>query len=232
MQRRPLLGWAVAGLAAAGFVLLAWLVRRGPVRGELRLNEALERRAPPYFDDISVAASVQQWLFVVLAVVVVLVLFRQVRAALVLLVVEPLTEGLTLASKLIVNRQMPGQPIEYGLDRIDGVLLYPSGHVTRVTVTLGLLLLFVVWRRPWLRVPFLALSAILLPLIGIVQMSVGGHLPLDVFGGYFLGTLVATITWLLVGPRPRELAPPSTHTDLARRRPTLGDAPERGPASP
>lgn len=64
---------------------------------------------------------------------------------------------------------------------------FPSGHVIRAVVTLGLLFALLAWRRPHWRLPaVLAITAYLL-LLGLARVASGEHWPSDVLGGYLMG---------------------------------------------
>jgi membrane-associated phospholipid phosphatase len=184
----------VLGLA---FFALTRVLRRSPtIPHELSVDRVLTNRAPASLIDLSHAVDVQHWMFVVLALVLLLLLARRFRQGLLLLLAEPLAESANLALKLAINRQPPGQGPVAGLDRLD-VLLFPSGHVTRTTVTLGLLVLFVAWPHARVRIPALLAALGLLALIGVTQVSVGGHLPLDVLGGYLLGGMLVNVIYVV-----------------------------------
>lgn len=191
--------WLVSPAIVLGvaFFAVTRLVRRSPtIPHEQSVDRVLTNRAPASLIDLSHAVDVQHWVFVVLGLVLLLLLARRFRHALLLLLAEPLAESANLALKLVINRQPPGQGPVAGLDRLD-VLLFPSGHVTRTTVTLGLLVLFVAWPHVRVRIPALLAALGLLALIGVTQVSVGGHLPLDILGGYLLGGTLVNVIYVL-----------------------------------
>jgi undecaprenyl-diphosphatase len=184
-------------LAGAVLVVLTRFVRRSPsIPRELSLDQSLTAHAPGWLVGLSHAVDVQHWAFVVVGVSACLLIGHRYRQALLLFFAAPVAEGLNLALKVAVNRQLPDQAPEVGLGRLD-VLLFPSGHVVRATVTMGLLIAFVVW--PHLRLRWLGLPAALLfvALVGFAQTTVGGHLPLDVVGGFLVGFVLVNLVWVV-----------------------------------
>lgn len=79
---------------------------------------------------------------------------------------------------------------------------YPSGHVARTVVLLGLLAWVALRELPLLRRPFVAPSLVLAVVIGVALMGVarigaGQHWPSDVLGGISLGVAwLAFVMWL------------------------------------
>ncbi len=79
---------------------------------------------------------------------------------------------------------------------------YPSGHVARTVVLLGLLAWVALREVPRLRRPFVAPSIALVVVVGIALMGVarvgaGQHWPSDVLGGVLLGVAwLALVMWL------------------------------------
>jgi membrane-associated phospholipid phosphatase len=181
----------------AAFVVLTRFVRQNPViPGEISVDRAVTARAPTNLIDLSHAVDIQVWVLVVLALVVCLLLARRFREALLLLLAEPLADGLNLALKIAVNRQF-GQQVS-GLEWNHlGVLLFPSGHVVRTTVTLGLLVCFVAWPQPRLRWPATLAALAFIGLVGLTQVAVGGHLPLDVVGSFLLGSMLVNVVYVV-----------------------------------
>lgn len=79
---------------------------------------------------------------------------------------------------------------------------YPSGHVARTVVLLGLLAWVGLQEVPRLRRPFVAPSFALLVVVGVALMGIarigaGQHWPSDVLGGALLGVAwLAFVMWL------------------------------------
>ena len=80
---------------------------------------------------------------------------------------------------------------------------FPSGHVVRCTVALGLLLALVVWRSPRGRLLGTAGVVVCLLLMGIARVASGEHWPTDVLGGYLLGALWCDLVLLALRWRRR-----------------------------
>ncbi len=194
---RTLTPAVVLGLA---FLVLTRFVRHTPLTPrELSVDRSLTARTPANFVDLSRAVDIQHWVFVVLGLAIVLVLTRHYRQALLLIVAEVLAEGLNAAIKIAVNRQFPDQgAVATGsvFDQFD-VLLFPSGHVVRTTVTLGLFVLFLAWPHPRARLPAALAALAAMALIGVTQVAVGGHLPLDALGGYLLAGVVVNVIYVV-----------------------------------
>ncbi|CAN5830424.1 hypothetical protein BH20CHL5_BH20CHL5_10570 [soil metagenome] len=79
---------------------------------------------------------------------------------------------------------------------------YPSGHVARTVVLLGLLAWVALREVPRLRRPFVAPSIVLLVVVGVALMGIarigaGEHWPSDVLGAALLGVAwLALVMWL------------------------------------
>lgn len=95
-------------------------------------------------------------------------------------------EVLTVLVKTLVHRPRP-----LGVTAADLIQTasFPSGHVVRAVVTLGLLLVLLAWHRPRWRLPTVFTTSAYLLLLGLARVASGEHWPSDVFGGYFLGGL-------------------------------------------
>jgi undecaprenyl-diphosphatase len=97
----------------------------------------------------------------------------------------------SLLAKLIVARQVldhDAADVSSGWwDTVNSAYLFPSGHVVRVTVLLGLIGVLVGRRAPSLRLPMLVAGVAVLLLLGYARVDVRAHLPTDVLGGYLLG---------------------------------------------
>ncbi len=79
---------------------------------------------------------------------------------------------------------------------------YPSGHVARTVVLLGLLAWLALQEIPRLRRPFVAptivvAAALGVALMGVARIGAGQHWPSDVLGGALLGVAwLALVMWL------------------------------------
>ncbi|WP_028547457.1 phosphatase PAP2 family protein [Paenibacillus sp. UNC451MF] len=76
---------------------------------------------------------------------------------------------------------------------------FPSGH-SMAAFTLYGALSFLIWRHiptAWGKGLFLAVSAVMIGMIGMSRIYLGVHYPSDVIGGYFAsGSLLALFIWL------------------------------------
>lgn len=145
-----------------------------------------------------------------LAIVVVLLIARRPRSALVYGIALLVATGWTQFVKGALERTRPpgGELIATGYS-------FPSGHTLNSSVTYGLIALLV-WRSPlprWLRVVTAIALAILIGLIGLSRIALGAHYPSDVVGGWLAGlaivATVATFTGDGLGD-PGETADPET----------------------
>jgi undecaprenyl-diphosphatase len=199
------------------FLGLAVVSRGGPLPGEERLEHLLQQRMPARSVWLGLVASAPVWDSLVLVLAVLLWRRGQGRTGALLLGAVVSAEVLTIVAKDLIDRQAPGSiPSTEPLLRA-GDVLFPSAHVVRTTVTLCIAFA----RTPWLHGPwravFLAASFGFLALLGLVQASFGGHLPLDVVGGYSLGAAWASIL-LLVAALPErrvDIVAADAHTGRA-----------------
>jgi membrane-associated phospholipid phosphatase len=139
---------------------------------ELSIDRSLTARAPAELIALSHAIDIQHWVFVVLAAVVGLLLARRFRQAVLLLMAEPLAEAVNLGLKMLIDRQLPNQTPQVGFAELD-MLLFPSGHVVRVTATVGLLVAFVAWPQPRIRWPTILGALGFIAAVGLIQTTVG-----------------------------------------------------------
>ncbi len=104
-------------------------------------------------------------------------------------------EVAAFALKALVGRSRPGQG---PTDDLVATASFPSGHVVRVTVTLGVLLALIAWDHPRWRMPAVLVSVAFLLVVGAARVASGEHWPSDVVGGYLLGGAWTDLA-LLVG---------------------------------
>jgi len=188
MRIRAMPGLLWPGIALWAFVALGAVARGGTVPGDVAIRAAV----PPLglFDLLSLAAAVVPWTASVVVVGALLWLVGQRRLAIALLLGDILTELVVLLAKLAVDR---GRPVA-GLpaDLITSAS-FPSGHVARVAVAVGLVSLLALW--PWrsARAPAIALGVVLVGLLALARIASGEHWPSDVAGGIALGLTAAAV---------------------------------------
>ena len=130
-----------------------------------------------------------------------------------------LGEAIATGAKLLVDRQRPpGIAVQDLVTQAS----FPSGHVTRLVVTAGLLLVLLAHghnRGRWGWIGGIVAAALLTILIGLARIASGEHWPTDVLGGYLLsGAIVAGIAAIPIRlrasgpgrPRRKPLAPPGS----------------------
>lgn len=86
--------------------------------------------------------------------------------------------------KTLVDRP---RPTAGAIEDLVATASFPSGHMVRATVGLGLLVLLVGrWRPAW-RTPAMLAAALCLVVLGAARVASGEHWPSDVAGGLLLG---------------------------------------------
>ena len=176
--------WLLAVLLGLAYVALALVARSGLLPGDASLAAWLQETeagtAAHVYGVLNRVGELPIWDSGVVAAAVVLWLCGRRRAGL-LLVSGLGVELLTVSSKWLVDRPRPAA---------DGFLdtaSFPSGHLARVTVTLGLLVALFVWRQPAWRWPALLVAGGVLVLWSAARVASGAHWPSDVLGGTLLG---------------------------------------------
>lgn len=176
----------VVALVLAGLLLvLALVVRGGPAPGDEALAQAVAGQGGALLALISRLASVPLWTALVLIVGAWLWRLVGPRPALLLLLGDLSAEAVAFLVKALVDRP---RPVAGPLEDMVMTASFPSGHVVRATVVLGLLLALLVWRRPGLRLPATLASGAFLLVLGVARVASGEHWPSDALGGYLLGS--------------------------------------------
>lgn len=179
--------WIAAGIAL--FAALAMQVRAGPLSFDPSVAEALSGLAgSPLVRALDVVASVAVWSALVL--VSAALFWRARRAAGILMFTALSAEMATAAAKLLVSRPRPSAP---DLTEVIATASFPSGHVTRVVVGLGLLTAATGMVAPQWRGPVLVGSTLVIAAVSIARVASGEHWPSDILGGLLLGAV-----WLRV----------------------------------
>ncbi|MBI2939088.1 MAG: phosphatase PAP2 family protein [Chloroflexi bacterium] len=181
------------------FLALALVARGGPLPGDEALVGALVGLGGDLPAIVSRVTSFAVWAPLVLVVAAALAIWRS-RGAAGLLVLAVLTMELaSWAIKEVVGRE---RPATFLLDDVMATASFPSGHVARVTVTLGILVGVVAWRSAW-RIPAILIAAVWLLVVGLARVAVGAHWPSDVLGGYLLGAIWLAVAFGVAGRRGR-----------------------------
>ena len=190
----------LAAACAAAFVLLGRAVSAAPTQADLdaaRFASLLGiLGVGPFLELFNRMGQALVWLGV-LAWISIACAVRRRWDIVALLVVGELSDIAVAFSKTLFDR---ARPLPIVGDQFAGVDAgsYPSGHVTRVLVTLGVLALYAAPRR-W-RPAAMALTAWTVAVMALARVAVLEHWLTDTLGGVLLGA-----TWLaLMGA----LAPP------------------------
>lgn len=214
-------GGRAAGLAAAivaglAFVVLAAWVPAGPSVADAfdpGFRAGLPNWALGALDALNLAGSLPVWLALVLFSTA--LVWSRRRLVVEVLVAGVVTEAITTAVRVVVNRPRPPFGINTELLVAAG---FPSGHVTRTVVFMATLLLVpAIRRRP--RTGVVA-GVIVVGLMVLARVAAGAHYATDTLGGVLLGALIVA-GWSFV--RRREAAPaassPGAPASRSARRP-------------
>lgn len=195
----------LAILLVLGVLLVALSLAVGrALPGDAALAQALTGLGGDALALVSRLSSLTVWTALVAVLAVVLWLSGRPRIGLLLLAAVVTAEVAALALKELVDRPRP----TVGAAELAAITAsFPSSSVVRVTVTLGVLVATLAWRREAWRVPSLVITLLFLAVIGIARVASGEHWPSDVFGGYLLGALWLEGLALLSLYRARRWAP-------------------------
>lgn len=169
------------GILLCAFIGLAIAVRGGPLPADAALRAAAPHVA--LLETLSAIGAAVPWTVGILLVAGLLWITRRRNAAVALVIADLASESTVLVVKLIVDRARPvaGLPA----DLITSAS-FPSGHVVRVAVALGIVLLFMHSPRVSLRLAA-ALAAIgAVDLLALARVASGEHWPSDVLGSLLL----------------------------------------------
>ena len=167
-------------IALAAMVALGCAVRNGstPVDDWFHRYAHSPARWMLFFTDPRILA------LVVLATLAVALYRRQWRLAIATLVCPLLAMGLARMMKPLFGRERAG------------AFAYPSGHTATVVAVMGMVVL-VAGAALWA-----VLVAVMFCLLGIVGQAVGYHYFTDTVGALLLGTAIACVAALTLGPAP------------------------------
>ena len=195
MNRRTLFSAALFLLVFA----LALVVRGGHIPGDQTLERALAGHEGAALSLVSRLVGLPVWTALVLAVGALLWLRGARQAGVILVLADLSAEVAAFAVKALVDRPWPGRGPAGDLVVTAS---FPSGHVVRATVTVGLLLALLAWNHPRWRTPAVLVSVAFLLVLGGARVASGEHWPSDVLGGYLLGGAWTNLA-LLAGERWR-----------------------------
>ncbi len=151
---------------------------------------------------VNVAAGFPLWDLAVLAAA----LMARLRG----LVRESIFVALSLSGDLVVavTKALFGRPRPSpSTSDLIATFSYPSGHVARMVITLGIVVAVLAWRYPRLRLPTVVAAALAVALVAACRVVSGEHWPTDTVGGVFLGLFwleVLLIAWTRAEGRRRE----------------------------
>lgn len=199
--RRPSLPVVTATVALVSLIGLALTARSGPLPFDPPVGLwAADRRAGwvgAVVDAVNVAGSLPVWWSLVLALVAAArtSMGQRVQA----LAVAGGAEAAATAIKALVGRARPP-----GADVTDLLVAagFPSGHVTRTAVFVGLILVLVPWASRHRRL-VVGLGLVAVVLMGFARVSAGAHYASDVVGAALLAAVILAAWQLLRGDEPQ-----------------------------
>jgi membrane-associated phospholipid phosphatase len=184
------------------FVALAVVVRSGTLMVDTVVVGLLARGPVPLpLGILNIVAGAPVWTGVVLLIAAILIWRRFFRLAAWLVLANIAAEVASVVAKLVVARRVmdldAGSETPTWWDGLSGAYLFPSGHVVRVMVVLGVLVAIVARTRPELRTSLWLGWVVALLLLGFARIDAHAHLPTDVLGGYLLGGALLYLTQIV-----------------------------------
>ena len=219
--------WPVVVLLLAAFAILAYAAYRVPYFAlDLQTTQAVQGISFPWFHSLMVAVSwpgfpPQVYIFVVV-VSIGFYASHQKRQAVFLLASAV---GIALVSqgvKLLVDRPRPSAALVHVLipDLNGGHWSFPAGHVESFVVIFGFIayVAYAGWRHNLWRAAVMAVSLVMIALIGVSRIDSGEHWLSDAVGGYLLGSafLLVVLVWYQRGRRADEAVVGPRRTDISR----------------
>jgi len=150
-----------------------------------------------FWDAVSVVLGPVPLRLLGAATAVAMLVKRNVRAALLVVACAPLNGLVTTAAKALVNRPRPPTMLVFAPSTS-----FPSGHALEATAALLALLtlLLPVLSRSMGRVA-IAVTALILLVVGVDRVALNVHYPSDVLAGWSLGYLYFLLCLLVFRPR-------------------------------
>ena len=170
-------------------ILLTLAVRYGPLTGDFQimvvLGEQLPRAAAVWSDRFGHLVDAAVWDPTVVVIAAVLWMRQRQREA-VFLLLGLGAEGATALIRILLG---PSRAPGAGLIAVLQTVSFPSGHVVRAVVTVGLAIALLVWpHRRW-RLPAVVAGLAFVAALGAARVIAYRHYPTDVVGSYLLGGL-------------------------------------------
>ncbi|WP_158015165.1 phosphatase PAP2 family protein [Mycobacterium basiliense] len=134
-----------------------------------------------------------------MAVVVIAVVQRKMRMALLVLFCVPLNALVTLVAKNLAARP---RPVTRLVDAYS--TSFPSGHALELTASALALLTFLLpmMRAQWMRVSAVAVAALSVVIVGASRVALNVHHPSDVIAGWALGYVYFLFCLWILRPVP------------------------------
>jgi membrane-associated phospholipid phosphatase len=189
---------ATGALSLSVFVALASIIRTGFAGLDVfdpRLAEVRAGPVGPLLDVLDAAGSLPVWAALV-GLVTIILGRRRWRVMGEALSVVILAEVAASAVKVVVARARPPQAEIGDLIIAAG---FPSGHVTRTAVLVGVVLFLLTTHGPR-RQALLAVGLAAVVAMGVARVSASAHYTSDVLGALLLSALILA-GWHLLSPR-------------------------------
>lgn len=216
VPRSTVIAALALGVSAPALIILALAVGVGPLPVD-EADDALARlrdlgAGASILSAADVAGSLPIWAAVTIVIGLVIARNRP-RAAVELAVVSLLAESAATLVKIVVGRPRPVGGPDLDLLVAAG---YPSGHVTRAAVLVGVVLVLVPWcaRRPRLMI-VAGLASV--ALMGVARVSARAHHMSDVLGACLLAAALLAAWEFVRSPRLPSAEPNVGSPDGGRR---------------